>query len=64
MYKKLIEPLQMWLLLQGRCVGCSMPLVKGTKSKAKGQDLVTCKCRRVFVLEKDGRYRRALQSEL
>lgn len=62
MFKNIIAPVQAWLLSQGRCVGCGMPLKKG---KVEDEGLVTCKCGRVFVYEaKTGKYRRALLSEV
>lgn len=60
MFKNIIAPVQAWLLFQGRCVGCGMPL-----KKSKTEELVTCKCGRVFVYDsKTGKYRRALLSEV
>jgi DNA-directed RNA polymerase subunit RPC12/RpoP len=59
MFKNVIAPIQAWLLLQGRCVGCGTNLGdKGTK--------VTCqKCGRIFVKDSTtGRYRRALFGEV
>lgn len=62
--KSLIAPLQMWLLKQGRCVGCGRPLSRGEEVQ-NGQVKVTCECRRVFVWEpKKDSYRRALFSEV
>jgi len=60
MFKNIIAPVQAWLLSQGRCVGCGKPL-----AKPKDNNLVTCKCGRVFVYDKKtGKYRRALLSEV
>lgn len=56
MLKNVIAPVQAWLLSQGRCVGCGMPLDE-TKSK------VTCKCGRIFIKEGD-KFRRALIEEV
>lgn len=54
MFKNLISPVQAWLLSQGKCVGCGMPL-----SKAKKQgDKVSCKCGRIYI-EENKKYRRA-----
>ncbi|MBI4999170.1 hypothetical protein HZB97_00105 [Candidatus Gottesmanbacteria bacterium] len=62
MFKNIIAPVQAWLLSQGRCVGCGMPL---KKAKVGDNGLVTCKCGRVFVYDgKTGKYRRALLSEV
>lgn len=67
MFKNIIAPVQAWLLSQGRCVGCGTPLNKSKvkRQKAKGEELVTCKCGRVYVYEAETRkYRRALLSEV
>ncbi|MBI5465154.1 hypothetical protein HY946_00920 [Candidatus Gottesmanbacteria bacterium] len=70
MFKNIIAPVQAWLLSQGRCVGCGMPLKKsppraGPPRAEKLEELVTCKCGRVFVYDgKTGKYRRALLSEV
>ncbi len=58
MFKNLIAPMQTWLLSQGRCVGCSMPLAKGSKDG----DLITCKCGRGYKMEGET-YRRATVEE-
>lgn len=64
MLKNVIAPIQAWLLSQGRCVGCGTDLNLGKTKKAKVGELVTCsKCTRVFV-KKDGKFRRALLSEI
>lgn len=59
MFKNLISPVQAWLLSQGKCVGCGMPLSKGKKDGKK----VTCKCKRIFI-EEGGKYRRARLDEI
>ena len=66
MFKNLISPVQAWLLSRGQCVGCGMPLEKGTRKKIdKEHDQVTCKCKRVYVNDKaSGKYRRALIDEV
>lgn len=65
MLKNVIAPLQGWLLSQGRCVGCSMPLSQGVKSKKGTLSVVTCKCKRVYVSEPTTKtYRRALMTEV
>jgi len=75
MFKNIIAPVQAWLLSQGKCVGCGMPLSKSKiKSprrlgqggqKSKEEDLITCKCRRVFVYNKKTKtYRRAKLNEV
>jgi len=66
MFKKIIAPVQAWLLSQGKCVGCGMPLVKGKREK-KDKDLekVTCKCGRIYIFDKKTqKYRRALFEEV
>lgn len=63
MIKNAIAPIQAWLLSQGRCVGCGMPLsAASSKNHSKGVQ-VKCKCGRVY-LKKDNRYRRAVLSEI
>lgn len=66
MFKQVIAPVQMWLLSKGKCVGCSMPLEKGNQKKFKNdQEMVTCKCGRMYVYDKKSKqYRRALLSEV
>ncbi len=69
MFKNMISPVQAWLLSQGRCVGCGLSLtnskLKTQKSKVKDENLVTCKCGRVYIHEtKTGKFRRALLSEV
>lgn len=61
MFKNMIAPIQAWLLSQGRCVGCGMPLEKATKPQG---NKVICKCGRVYVKEKTGKFRRATISEV
>ena len=66
MFKNIVAPVQAWLLSQSRCVGCGIPLKKSkTNQKSKTEELVTCKCGRVFVYDsKTGKHRRALLSEV
>ncbi|OGM28640.1 hypothetical protein A2801_00685 [Candidatus Woesebacteria bacterium RIFCSPHIGHO2_01_FULL_41_10] len=64
MIKNAIAPIQAWLLSQGRCVGCGMPLDKGASVKSKNGTKVTCQCRRVYVRDSKGIYRRALIDEV
>ncbi len=63
MLKNVIAPIQAWLLSQGRCVGCGMPLEQGSIKTTKVGEQVTCKCGRIYI-KKDGKYRRALLSEV
>ena len=64
MIKNVIAPIQAWLMSQGRCVGCSMPLSKAKTSKHKDGTMVTCQCGRVYIKDDKNRYRRALISEV
>jgi hypothetical protein len=65
MIKKMIAPIQAWLLSQKRCVGCGTPLSKGTRKPVRGQMTVTCQCGRIFIHdEKKNTYRRALFDEI
>jgi hypothetical protein len=66
MFKNAIAPIQAWLMSQGKCVGCGMPLKKGKKADfKKGFGKVTCKCGRIFIHDlKKGTYRRALLEEV
>jgi len=66
MFKNIIAPFQAWLLSKGQCVGCGMPLEKGTKGKSKKGDIsVTCKCGRIFIYDpQTKKYRRALLEEV
>lgn len=66
MFKNIIAPVQAWLLAKGQCVGCSTPLSAGQHKILKnGNQLVTCKCGRMFIYETaKKRYRRALFEEV
>jgi hypothetical protein len=65
MFKNLISPIQVWLLSQGRCVGCGDNLVRGTKKEVNSQITVTCRCGRIFIYDgKKDTYRRALFTEI
>jgi len=67
MFKNMIAPVQAWLLSQGKCVGCGMPLTKAKviKKKSKDEEIVVCKCGRMFVYnQKTKKYRRALFKEV
>jgi len=66
MFKKIIAPVQAWLLSQGKCVGCGMLLAKGKKVSRKDEtEKVTCKCGRIFIYnQKTKKYRRALFEEV
>jgi len=66
MFKKIIAPVQAWLLSQGKCVGCGMPLANGKREKKdKDREKVTCKCGRIYIFDKKTqKYRRALFEEV
>ena len=59
--KIFMQPLQQWLLGQGRCVACGKPLSEGHVKK-NGFYKVTCQCQRIYIKESNG-YRRALQQD-
>lgn len=63
MLKKIIAPVQSWLLKKGQCVGCGMPLKNGKEKEYNGSKKVFCKCGRIFIKEGDN-YRRALFEEV
>lgn len=65
-FKKLVEPMQLWLLSQGRCVGCGKELSLVVDRKKKGsEEQVGCECRRIYMFDpKKKTYRRALLAEL
>ena len=65
-FKNVMVPIQLWLLGQGRCVGCGRDLGSGksTPIKGVGQKIV-CECGRVFIKEaKTNKYGRVLLSEV
>ena len=65
-FKAAIKPLQMWLLKNGRCVGCGKELEKSAQVKKKNskEDFYVCECKRVYVYHKKSKiYRRALLKE-
>ncbi len=64
MFKNVVAPMQAWLLSQGRCVGCGTPLEKSKNKKHPKGTQATCKCRRVYIKDSGGTYRRALVSEI
>ncbi|AKM83011.1 hypothetical protein A2422_03480 [Candidatus Woesebacteria bacterium RIFOXYC1_FULL_31_51] len=65
MFKNVIAPIQAWLLSQGKCVGCGMPLDKASKKLHKYGEIVTCKCGRIYIHDtKTKKYRRALIDEV
>lgn len=66
MFKKLITPIQMWLLSRGQCVGCGAALAKAKSVKRDAAtNKITCQCGRIFIYDtKKSSYRRALFSEI
>jgi predicted nucleic acid-binding Zn-ribbon protein len=66
MFKNIISPVQAWLLSQGRCVGCGVPLKNGVRRKGKETlERVTCKCGRIYMYDtKTRKYRRAKIEEI
>lgn len=65
MFKSVIAPIQAWLLSQGKCVGCGMPLDKAKHEPHKYGEKVNCKCGRIYIYSsKDKKYRRALLDEV
>ncbi len=65
MIKKIIAPIQAWILLQGKCVGCGKNLTLGKKAPSKDNtDKVICSCTRIFIFDKrTGKYKRATREE-
>jgi len=66
MIKKIIAPVQAWILLQGKCVGCGKNLSLAKKFKRQDNtDKVVCSCNRIFIFDKrTGRYKRARHEEI
>jgi hypothetical protein len=66
MFKDVIAPIQAWLLVQGRCVGCGKELTIGKREMRKdGMEKVSCQCGRIFIFDpKTKKYRRALLEEV
>ncbi|OGD81453.1 hypothetical protein A3A54_01620 [Candidatus Curtissbacteria bacterium RIFCSPLOWO2_01_FULL_39_62] len=66
MIKKIFAPVQAWILLQGKCVGCGKSLTLAIKNDRRdNRQQVICSCGRIFIFDKrNGRYRRALQKEI
>lgn len=61
MIKRIVAPVQAWILLQGKCVGCGRSLATAAKTeRADNSQRVVCRCGRIFVFDKrKGKYRRA-----
>jgi len=65
MFKNVIAPIQAWLMSQGKCVGCGMPLLKAKKEDHEYGNKITCKCGRIYIFDPAKKtYRRALLNEV
>ncbi len=62
----MLAPVQAWILLQGKCVGCGRTLATGHKlERGDNSQQVTCQCGRIFIFDKRrGKYRRAQRQEI
>ncbi|OGD86426.1 hypothetical protein A2870_00970 [Candidatus Curtissbacteria bacterium RIFCSPHIGHO2_01_FULL_41_11] len=65
MIKRILAPIQAWILLQGKCVGCGRNLTLGRRfERQDNSQKVVCTCGRIFIFDKrKGRYRRANLTE-
>lgn len=63
MLRKIIKPIQSWLLQQSMCVGCGRPLGLAKVDNSNGKTKIFCSCGRIFIKEGD-KYRRALFEEI
>lgn len=65
MLKRIIAPVQAWILLQGKCVGCGKNLALGQKqNRSNNTQKVVCTCGRIFIFDKRrGKYHRATLAE-
>ncbi|MBU1326946.1 hypothetical protein KKB64_00935 [Patescibacteria group bacterium] len=62
MFKNIIAPVQAWLLLQGKCVGCGKKL---PQKSGKGMIRISCSCGRIYMYDCEAkRYRRATIDEI
>jgi len=61
MFKRILAPIQAWILLQGKCVGCGRSLSLAKKiERPDNTQKVICSCMRIFIFDKrKGRFRRA-----
>lgn len=64
MFRNLIAPVQAWLLSQGQCVGCGMPIENNKPRKKQDQELYVCRCGRGYIKLANKRFRRARMSEM
>jgi hypothetical protein len=51
--KKLIEPIQEWLLSQGRCSGCGRSLEECEGQWYDSMMMILCACHRIFMYNPD-----------
>jgi hypothetical protein len=65
MIKKILAPVQAWILLQGKCVGCGKNLQLARKfERLNNSQKVICSCSRIFIFDKRrGKYKRATVEE-
>jgi len=65
MIKKILAPVQAWILLQGKCVGCGKNLSLGRKLERRdNSQKIICSCGRIFIYDKRrGKYHRATFTE-
>lgn len=65
MIKRIIAPVQAWILLQGKCVGCGRSLALARKvERGDNTHKVICTCGRIYIFDKrSGRYHRASFTE-
>ncbi|MCK9368484.1 hypothetical protein M0R04_00720 [Candidatus Dojkabacteria bacterium] len=66
MFRQIVSPFQQILLKRRLCVGCTQPLDKGKKlgNIKETKELVECKCKRRFILDKEtNTFRRATLDE-
>lgn len=65
MIKRILAPVQAWILLQGKCVGCGRDLTNAYKvERGDNTQKVICRCKRVYIFEKrTGKFRRATVAE-
>jgi len=63
--KKILAPVQAWILLQGKCAGCGRNLSGAKKVEISGSlQKVICRCSRIYIFDKRrGRYHRATFEE-
>ncbi|MEX2028719.1 MAG: hypothetical protein WD988_04450 [Candidatus Curtissbacteria bacterium] len=62
----MLAPVQTWILLQGKCVGCGRTLAQGRKTeRGDNTQQVTCTCGRIFIFDKRrGKYKRASTEDI